>query len=371
MAQKPAKMRKKIHYFLFLLLPFFGFTQNLHLSEFAKVSVLNCDTGHESYSLYGHTGIRIQDSIYNLDIVFNYGTFDFSTPNFMLKFIKGDLQYFVSTSNYRDFEYNYQIENRSIYEHELMLTQNQKQELYEKLTKSLYSDERFYTYKFIHRNCTTMVIDKVNETFGEPALQSKKPVIISYREILYPYLENHFFEKLGINIIFGAKVDQPAEKLFLPLELIKVLDTKTTKVQPKKILFEASDDHYKPSIFNSIYTIIILLSLIVLVNSRKIKIYYFIATGLLGLFFCFVGLYSLHEEILWNYNALLFNPLFIVLAYFVAKNNQPKIVLWVKIIAALHLLYLIYMLNKIHLGIVSPFIIAHFMLLYQLVKRDN
>ena len=71
--------------------------QILPLSENAEVSIITCGTGSEIYSLFGHTAIRIKDTENQIDEVYNYGTFDFNTPNFILKFVKGDLQYFVTS----------------------------------------------------------------------------------------------------------------------------------------------------------------------------------------------------------------------------------------------------------------------------------
>lgn len=371
------QMKKKLLFFLyFSFCSFNQFGQTPILTENAIISILNCGTGNEAYSLYGHTGIRIKDAKNNLDIVFNYGAFDFNTPNFMLKFVKGDLQYFVTTNSFRDFEYSYRYEKRSIYEQVLNLTQSQKQQLFQQLNESLYSNERYYTYKFIDRNCTTMVIDKVNNVLGVTAIDTKKPVEITYREILYPYLENHFFEKLGINMIFGTKVDLPAERLFLPLEFIKSLETaqnieQQPLAQPVHTIYEAPKSLYKPSVFNSIYSVIIVLGLIVLARKKALTITYFTISGILGVFFSLVGLYSFHQEVLWNYNVLLFNPLFLTLTYFYWKENKIGILRTGQIILALLLIYLAYMLNKIHLSIMLPFIIANFLIVRRMVLKSK
>ena len=214
-------MIKKLLFTLLVLVSFNGFSQNLPLSEQAKVSILTCGTGPESYAMYGHTAIRIQDKVTGLDVVYNYGAFDFSTPNFIGRFIKGDLQYFITNESYIDFYYNYQAENRAIIEQELVLTPIQVKQLFEQLNASVYSDERFYTYKFIDRNCTTMVVDKINNTLGKEYIQSATSDQ-SYRELLYPYMSD-FYMKLGIQIIFGTKVDEPASRLFLPYEFEKKL----------------------------------------------------------------------------------------------------------------------------------------------------
>lgn len=360
-------MTKKILFALLILISFNGFSQNISLSNQAKVSILTCGLGPESYAMYGHTGIRIQDSLNNLDVVYNYGAFDFSTPNFIGRFIKGDLQYFVTNGSFIDFYYNYQVENREIIEQELQLNPNQINRLFQQLNHSVYSDERFYTYKFIDRNCTTMVVDKINTILGKEYIKSNTSNQ-SYREILYPYMTN-FYMKLGIQLIFGTKVDKPGTRLFLPYEFKEAIST--TKVNGNKI--EKSDAKIlqvtKPEThfnwFNSIYSLITVLLFLVLLNKKWIKMSYFIFAGLLGLFFSLVGLYSLHEEILWNYNTLLFNPLLLIFVWYYKKENRDKTILLGKIILAMLLIYLAYMTTKIHLEIVWPFIALHF---YWIVK---
>jgi hypothetical protein len=65
-----------------LLLFFFSvnsFSQNPKLSEKTKVSIFTCGRGEELYSTFGHTALRIKDDENLLDVVFNYGAFDFRT----------------------------------------------------------------------------------------------------------------------------------------------------------------------------------------------------------------------------------------------------------------------------------------------------
>jgi hypothetical protein len=369
-------MIKKLLFALLILISFSGFSQNISLSEKAKVSILTCGLGPESYAMYGHTGIRIQDSIKGIDVVFNYGAFDFSTPNFIGRFIKGDLQYFVTNGSFIDFYYNYQAENREIIEQELALTPTQINTLFQQLNHSVYSDERYYTYKFIDRNCTTMVVDKINGILGKEYIKSDSSKM-SYREILYPYMTD-FYMKLGIQLIFGAKVDEPATRLFLPYEFKDAISA--TKLNRNKI--EKSNNKIlqvtKPEVpfnwLNSIYSLLTVLLLLVLLNKKWIKFSYFIIAGLFGVFFSLVGLYSLHEEILWNYNILLFNPLLLVFAWYIKKGIKDKILLFGKIILAMLLVYLAYMTTKIHLGIVWPFIALHFYWIGKIVlqiKKSN
>lgn len=358
---------------LFILTSFFSFSQNLTLSNEAKVSILTCGTGPESYAMYGHTGIRIQDKSSGVDVVYNYGAFDFSTPNFIGKFVKGDLQYFVTNGSFADFYYNYQVENREIIEQELALNPTQVNQLFQQLNTSVYSDARFYTYKFIDRNCTTMVADKINTTLGKEYIKATD-INQSYREILYPYMTD-FYMKLGIQLIFGAKVDQPAVRLFLPYEFKKSIAATTVNgaklEQSNTTILEARKIDLPFNWLNSIYSLLGALVILVILNKKVLKISYFIAVGLFGIFFSLVGFYSLHEEIMWNYNILLFNPLLLVFAWYYSKENTIKIILWGQICLAMLLVYFIYMLNKIHLEIVWPFIILNGFWLGKLVLQNK
>lgn len=362
---------KKLFTFFFILFSINSYCQSNTLSEASKVSIITCGTGNESYSLYGHTGIRIKDSLRGIDIVYNYGAFDFETPNFILRFVKGDLQYFVTTNSFQDFEYSYRYENRSIYEQELNLSLAQKQQLFQNLNSSLFSDERFYTYKFIDRNCTTMVIDKINGILGEKIITTIKPVNISYRDILYPYAKNHYFERLGINLIFGEKVDRAAETLFLPLELYTVLKTSQYKEKPlvvnNKTIFEAEEVTFESSLLNSPYLIILLLALIVFINNKKVISIYFSIVALLGFFLCLVGFYSFHEEVLWNYNALLFNPLLLVFVYVIQKRSAKTIITWGKINLICIIAHLLLIIDKVDLMLLLPFTVAHFIIISKII----
>ena len=237
-----------------------------------------------------------------------------------------------------------------------------KNKKFQQINASVYSDDRFYTYKFIDRNCTTMVVDKINNTLGSEYIKSQNSNQ-SYREILYPYMSD-FYMKLGIQLIFGAKVDEPATRLFLPYEFKKAIsNTKvngTTIEQSNKTILEARKTDIPFNWLNSIYSLIGVIFLLVILGKKWLKISYLIFTGLLGVFFSLVGLYSLHEEILWNYNILLFNPLLLVFAWHYWKGNRVKIILFGQICLGFLLAYFVYMLNKIHLEIVWPFIALHF-----------
>ncbi len=368
-------MRKK----LLLLISFFFisacYSQLTPITKDTKISILTVGVADESHSLYGHTALRINDASTGFDFIYNYGMFDFQTENFVLKFVKGDMNYFAAAYPYVDFEYNYRIENRSIHEQVLNLSFEEKQELFKKLSYALSSDKKFYTYKFIDRNCTTKVVDILNEVLQNKPIVKKNIDTKTYRDVLYPYAVDHFYEKLGINIIFGTKVDEKATKIFLPFDLYENLKNTIYKNQPLVIesttLFQANRQKPEFSFIDSIYSLIGILLLFIIFNTKRSNLVFFSILGLLGLFFISVGFYSFHEELLWNYNAFLFNPMYLFLIYFMIKNNTK----WVKIIAVTCLvflgIYLILILSKVYLIIVLPILLTSCILLLGILKNNN
>lgn len=351
-----------------------SFGQNILLSKNARASIITCDTGNETYSLFGHTAIRITDVENNLDIVYNYGAFDFATPNFVVKFTKGDLLYFAVAHSFSDFMNEYTYEQRSIFEQELIVPLVLKQKLLDNLNTTMASEERYYTYKFIDKNCTSMVVDMLNKTLGSNAVVKKTDTNKTYRTILYPYFDNSFYEKMGTSIIFGKKVDQLGTQIFLPFELQKSLKVIQFENHPlckeSKTLLDCTKQN-PTSWWNNVYTYLFVLGFILLINKRKINFIYLTIIGIMGIFLTLVGFYSFHQELSANYNVLLFNPTLLLLVYFNGIKNKK----WIYKLALFNLIcllvYAIIVINKAYLLIVLPLIITNGVLLIKLAIQNK
>lgn len=350
------------------------FAQNQILSKNAHISVITCGTGNESYSLFGHTAIRVSDLENNLDIVYNYGAFDFDTPNFVMQFIKGDLNYFIVNNRYIDFINQYTYEKRDVYEQELNIPLALKQELFNNLAQSMLSNERLYNYKFIDNNCTSKVVDVINKTLKAKIITKKADTDLTYRTILFPYFDNHFYEKLGTSIIFGRKLDQLGTKIFLPFELQKSL--KLIQYQNHPLCGEnkttlAFEEEHPNSWWNNCYTYLLLLGFVLAINKKTVDLIYLSIISLFGIFFVFLGFYSSHQELGYNYNILLFNPTLFILFYFYARKNKK----WIYKLAFFNILslvlYLFLIINKVHLLIVAPILITNMAVLIRLAIRNK
>jgi Domain of unknown function (DUF4105) len=371
---KSSLLKKMLFFILFWSSIQIGYAQHLLLSKEAKASVLTCGTGNEVYALFGHTAIRITDTTNGIDVVYNYGAFDFSTANFALKFVKGNLQYFAVANSYSDFIADYTYEKRSVYEQELSLSASQTQQLFDNLNQSLLLENREYTYKFIDQNCTSMAAEVINRSLNQHLIVKKGDTDKTYRTILFPYFNNHFYEQLGTSIIFGTKTDQLGTVIFLPFELKKSLDQIQLNHQPivrqNKTLLEFQPEPAN-SWWNNPYTYILFLVLIVGLNKKSMDKIYLTIIAVLGVAFVLLGIYSTHLELANNYNILLFNPTLLVLLYF-AKANNTK---WIKYTLVFNLIalgsYTLLLLNKAHLWIVAPLIITSGILLVRRFWRKK
>ena len=82
-------------YLLTLACALFLFKANaqFQLSKKSEVSVLTIGPGLVLNDAFGHSAIRIKDSLQNIDLVFDYGRYDFQAEGFYLNFAKGKLDY--------------------------------------------------------------------------------------------------------------------------------------------------------------------------------------------------------------------------------------------------------------------------------------
>lgn len=354
----------------FLLISFCGFSQ-ISLSNQAQASIITCGSGNELYSVFGHTAIRIYDPATNTDLVFNYGTFDFNTPNFYLKFVKGNLLYQLSVTSFEDFMYEYKYTNRDVFEQKLNISNQKVLELYQLLQQDYFSENKKYIYKFIDKNCTSKAKDKVNKILGSNLIQKTDDKKISYRQLINSYLKDNLWAKLGINAIFGTTVDAPATQLFLPNELLNSLEITqkvTQKVAfPKEILFKAQPQIKIVPWWNNVWVLYLILFIIWYYRNPKVISIILTLFGILGLFFASVGLFSLHQEVLWNYNILLFNPLYLVLLYF-WKVKHPKSKFLLKVIFRLLIIYSLYLIYISNFILFLPLIVLVTLFLLNIKK---
>lgn len=189
-----------------------------------QVSLITCWPGQEVYELYGHTALRIKGTEADgspFDSVWNYGVFNYSDPNFIGRFVKGDLRYQVAGYPFHWFMPEYISAGRRVEEQTLALDSAAACRLRKALQINALPANRVYLYDYIKDNCSTRVFDKIEEAAGPLTLQSTH-TYPNYRRAMKAYHSHYPWYSLGIDIALAQPVDTPIsgrDPLFLPLEL--------------------------------------------------------------------------------------------------------------------------------------------------------
>ena len=307
-----------------------------------RISLLTCTPGAELYSTFGHSAFRMVDSNSVTDIVYNYGTFNFDDDNFLIKFIRGKLQYYISTEDFSDFKAAYQSENRGITEQVLKLSAIEKISIKRFLLNNLKEENKYYKYDFTLDNCTTRLKDILKQHHDSSFTKTTvMPVGTTFRNAIHIYLNNNkqFWSKLGIDILLGSPMDKKMsieEQEFLPDNLMYSLDSN------KQQMILSSQNLYSlpnTTISNPIFTPLIILGLVLIfiIGLGFIK-NGFVQTalnGLFGLFFFLLGLLGFILLFMWhftdhatcknNFNLLWAIPSHLIVSFFInSKKNWVK-----------------------------------------------
>ena len=219
---------------LFLsILIFIGFAihmnaQHLQLTTNAQISVITVAPGNELVDSFGHSAFRVRDSYLSVDIVYNYGRYDFGTPNFYGKFAQGKLLYDLGISTFNDFMYHYTAQNRTVVEQILNLTKKEKQQFFEFLQTNARPENKSYLYDFFFDNCATKLRDVSNEILAENIQlnYTYDEMNLTFRDLIHKYLDDQAWGKFGIDLALGSVIDRkamPEEYSFLPDYIYKIL----------------------------------------------------------------------------------------------------------------------------------------------------
>jgi hypothetical protein len=329
---------KMKNYVFGLLISLCSFTiqAQLRLSDSAVISLLTCDPLDDmAYTLYGHTAIRINDKANRVDTVYNYGIFDFSSPNFLYRFAKGELNYKLGVNSFADFFEEYSERQSGVTEQILNLTKDEKQRISDALFVNHLPENRTYLYSFLFDNCSTR---------SRILFENNIAGIIEYPEILKPTTfrtiihhanRNHRWLTFGIDLALGAPLDDSigqAPQLFLPDNLMRVfggaeivradgrtynLVSETRKLAPSYPVIESPLDSNPAVVLWLVFAVVLLLSLWEWRNKKCFRLLdavLFFAYGLTGCLLFFLSFISIHPAVYPNFSMVWAHPLHIILA---------------------------------------------------------
>ena len=332
--------------FLLILLTFVGLSPAK--AQFWEVSLLTADPGTELYSSFGHSAIRMRElGPGGRDLVFNFGTFDFDTPNFYGKFATGKLNYMLSVATYDRFIVEYDYYKRGLREQVLDLNEEQKDFLLQHLDAQYAPERRFYKYDFFYNNCATKIRDAFDVVIGEQLVWSDTLAEEkTFRNLIDEFVLPLPWADFGIDLALGSVIDRPAtelEKQFLPTYMEQAFAKATIVkngvsrplVKQSRVLLEYPKEATQQSLLNPsvvFWFLAIIFAALTGYGFKKGKlmkvldIALFGILGILGLVVTFLWFFTDHSATLWNWNILWAFPGHLVLVWgLVARPNATWI----------------------------------------------
>lgn len=341
--------RKLILSITLFLATFTAFSILPQLSEDSKVVMFTCGPGDELYAGFGHSALWVSDPAQKIDRLYNYGTFDFDTPNFYTKFIRGKLNYILSVSSSRYFLNDYKSRRILVSGQLLNLNLAERQRIFEFLENNLLPENCFYKYDFFYDNCATRIRDVLAKVTDGKVQFNTKDENQTFREMLFPYLTHTPWTKFGINLILGLTSDKkatPWDYMYLP-EYMQVAFAGATIEKDGTVRKLVSQENiYLPCNLNFtnnkmddplvIFSLILLFTVLITFFEIRKKItfnwlnyIFFTISSVAGLFLLFMWVGTDHIATAQNMNVLWLFPaqaLFLI-SLGLKKRNQKKLVM--------------------------------------------
>ncbi|MGY8934288.1 MAG: lipoprotein N-acyltransferase Lnb domain-containing protein [Flavobacteriales bacterium] len=330
----------------FIVLPAKIIAQEITLSETAELSILTMGPGDDLNDSFGHSAFRVKDTTQNIDVVYNYGVYDFNTPNFYLKFAQGKLLYTLDRNNFTPFYNYYSKQNRWIKEQVLNLNPSEKKDLFNFLQNNFKPENRTYKYDFFFDNCATKIRDVMATVLkGKISYQDGfESNSYTFRELIQKNVDWNTWGSFGMDIAIGAVVDRKAtywEYQFLPEYVFKATDKAKLNRGQEDIrlvketidLFNNSPKEKKPNFFTSPLFMMGLFAFIILgitykdfknnTRNRWLDVSIYSITGIIGVLLLLLWFATDHSTTHNNYNLLWAFPLSLFFVLAISKKN-PK-----------------------------------------------
>ena len=337
---------KKNGLLFFLLLFINSINAQFQLSEKSEISIVTAGPGTELYEAFGHSAIRIKDPNSKLDLIYNYGVFDFNQPNFYTNFAKGNMIYSLARYDFKYFLASYKRDKRWLIQQVLNLNQQEKQAYFLFLENNALPKSRNYNYDPYFNNCATIlrkITDSILDnkvTFTDKYDKSG----LTFRDLTNKEIHWNTWGSFGLNLIAGIPLDKKAnskEFLFLPDYVMDSFKNASISVNGKSeklvkredLLLKFKENKPKISLLNPflIFTILCLLVFFITFRdfkknkrSRFLDFTIFFTTGFIGILLLFLWLFSSHSTAPNNYNILWsFGPN-LVIAFLMLKKEPKK-----------------------------------------------
>jgi len=378
-------MKKILLFTLFLIL----INQQAVFSQPASdtvVYLLTCGPGTETYSVYGHSALRVVIADQKKDIVYNWGVFDFSTPNFAWKFAKGRLDYMLAAESLNSFLQGYFYEKRFVLSQKINLDAAETKKLLTLIDENIKPENVKYRYDFFYDDCSTRIRDLIENAIGSkllypPAETGKRP---TFRAMVGKYQASFPWLNFGINLIMGSPGDKKAlwrDRMFLPIDmkngLSEAVVNRSGKMIPllrnPDVLLDFEGASVKQNFLTSPVVVFTLLMIFIIIISSFMStrrannitdIIIYSVFSVLSFLMIFFNFFTDHQQMKWNLNILWLNPLIPICLILIILNKKETF--WFRILFFITTAFLV-----VHFILPQAFNVAFLPLMIILLVRSS
>jgi len=207
----------------------------LRFSDSLQVSLLTVSPGEAAYECFGHTGLRIADMKSGRDIVFHYGVYDYTEPNFIWHFVEGKCNYYMGACTTDDFLTSHRKRRLDVTEQVLWLDSTETRTLILALLDNYRPQNRNYRYNYFFDNCATRPFNLLRRCATSVQYDTTWVQDVTLREMVREMTGKGNWLDFGIALTIAGRADQPttfAEQMFLPDYLSRAVSNATTDGHP-------------------------------------------------------------------------------------------------------------------------------------------
>lgn len=182
---------------------------------------------------FGHNAIWIRDRARGIDLVYNFGFFDFDKPGFYREYLFGEMVYFALARSPEEELAYYRWRDRSVRAQLLDLQPGQIRRLTDWLEARVQPETRDFRYDYYFNNCSNRVRDALDFAL-DGALQryaESRPAGSDFRTHTRRLIQDDPLLYLGIQAGLGRMADRPRtlwEEMFLPAVVAETIDDMST-----------------------------------------------------------------------------------------------------------------------------------------------
>ncbi len=293
-----------------------------------RIGVATMQPGEVFFERFGHDAIVVADPDSGKAISYNFGYFDPEEPDFVGRFVKGEMMYYLVALPLDEDMSQYQDSGRGVSIQWLDLPAAQAQALADALAERSKPEHARYHYDYFTANCATMVRDSLDRAMGGAlhAQLSGRSRGNTYRSEAVRLASPAPWMWLGFDLGLGPYADQPLsrwQEAFVPMRLAESLTQvknsegrplvqSTQLLLPHRIAPEPGEQarHWWPWLLAGVIA-----ALLILAAARRrrlvaaLAIVFWLLCSIGGLLLVYLWGFSAHQAAWANRNLWLLDPL--------------------------------------------------------------